>query len=138
MANDATPRDILAQTMKDGRQVMVPYLAEMLKRKGISELDSNEQRRRFWQSALTDEQEQAMWRQEMADRGLTQLEPGSMETLDIGLKISKAKYPDRWDMLAGEGRDSLSQQADWAAAMARKGPPAPEAASPAPTTEAAP
>ena len=121
-----SPRDILARTMADGRKVLVPYLAEMMKRNKISEVDAAEQRRRFWQRALTPEQEQALWVQEMAARGLTELVPGSPEVLDIGLGISKQVYPDRWDMMGGEGRDSLGAQAKWSWTQARKGPPASE------------
>ena len=128
------PRDILARTMRDGRDVLIPHIAEMLRREGIAEVPSDEERRRFWQAALTDEQEQQMWTQAMIARGITQLIPGSPEAIDIGLGISKAKYPDRWDMLEGEGRNHASQQATWAMKHARKGPPAPNAAeAPAPT-----
>lgn len=121
-----SPRDILARTMADGRKVLVPYLAEMLKRSDIKEVDAAEQRRRFNQRALTPEQEQQLWVQEMAARGIQQLEPGSPEAIDIGLAISKRVYPDRWDMLAGEGRDGLSEQAMWAWKQARKAQPAAE------------
>jgi hypothetical protein len=122
-----SPRDILAQTMADGRKVLVPHLAEMLKRSDIKEVDSSEQRRRFNQRAMTPEQEQQLWVQEMTSRGLAELTPGSPEALDIGLRISKQVYPDRWDMLAGEGRDGLSDQALWAWKMARTvEPPAAE------------
>lgn len=137
MAESAgSPRDILARTMADGRKVLVPYLAEMLKRSDITEVDAAEQRRRFNQRALTPEQEQQLWVQEMAARGIQQLEPGSPQALDIGLAVSKRVYPDRWDMLAGEGRDGLSEQALWAWKMARKAQPAAEqeAEPPAPTT----
>lgn len=115
----------------EGKQAIVPHLAEMLKRKGIEELPTSEQRRRFHQAAITDEQEQQMWAQEMIARGITQLVPGDPQTIDIGLKISKAKYPDRWDMAAGEGRDTSSAQAEWLWKMARTGPP------PEPKTEPA-
>lgn len=123
MANAESPRDILATTMRDGRKVIVPLLAEMLKRRGIEEVDNTEERRRFWQRALTPEQEAALWQQEMTSRGITELVPGSPEALDIGLGISKQVYPDRWDMMAGEGRDQGSAQAVWAAKHARRGPP---------------
>jgi hypothetical protein len=127
MAESAgSPRDILAQTMADGRKVLVPYLATMMKRSDIKEVDASEQRRRFWQRALTPEQEQQLWVQELAARGIPQLVPGSPDAVDIGLKISKQTYPDRWDMLPGEGRDNQSDQAMWAWKQAQKGPPASE------------
>jgi hypothetical protein len=122
------PRDILARTMQDGRTVLIPHLAEMLRREGIATVESPEERRRFWQAAITDEQEQQMWLQEMTARGITELIPGSPEALDIGLGISKVKYPDRWDMTGQEGRNHESQQAEWAMKHARRGPPEPEAA----------
>jgi hypothetical protein len=122
------PRDILARTMQDGRTVLIPHLAEMLRREGIATVESPEERRRFWQAAITDEQEQQMWLQEMTARGITELIPGSPEALDIGLGISKVKYPDRWDMAGQEGRNHESQQAEWAMKHARRGPPEPEAA----------
>jgi hypothetical protein len=121
------PRDILARTMKDGRDVLIPHIAEMLRREGIAEVPSDEERRRFWQAALTDEQEQQMWAQAMIARGITQLIPGSPEAIDIGLGIAKAKYPDRFDMMGQEGRDHASQQALWAMRHAKAGPPTPKA-----------
>jgi predicted transcriptional regulator len=127
MPEQKTPRDVLAETMDGGRKVIVPLLAEMLKRKGIDEVDTAEQRRRFWQRALTVEQEQQLWQQAMIERGLVQLTPGDPVTIDIGLGISKMVYPDRWDMLPGEGRDHASQQAEWAWKMAKAGPPKPKA-----------
>lgn len=129
-----SPRDILARTMSEGRKVLTPLLAEMLKRRGIAEIDSGEERRRFWQAALTDEQEQQMWQQEMIARGLAEVVPGTPAHTEIGLKVSQAKYPDRWDMLEGEGRTHASEQAMWAHKHARKGPPEPPAAA-ATTTE---
>jgi hypothetical protein len=128
MSDASAPRDILAETMTQGKKVLVPMLAEMLKRKGIETVESKEERRRFWQRAATPEQEALMWQQEMANRGLTELVPGAPQTLDIGLGISKRVYPDRWDMAPGEGRDTESAQAEWAARHARKGPPEAEAA----------
>lgn len=121
----SSPRDILAKTMSDGRRVLVPLLAQQLKREGIAEVDASEERRRFWQRALTPEQEQALWLQEMAARGIAELVPGSPEALDIGLGISKQTYPSRWDMLPGDGRDDQGSQAAWAWKHARKGPPEP-------------
>lgn len=118
-----SPRDILAETMEGGRKVVVPYLAEMLKRTGITEVDSEEERRRFWQRAMTPEQETLLWHEEMVRRGISQLVPGSPEVLEIGLGISKQVYPDRWDMLTGEGRAHQSDQARWAWKLARRGPP---------------
>lgn len=133
-----SPRDILAQTMADGRKVLVPHLAEMLKRSDIKEVDTAEQRRRFNQRALTPEQEQQLWVQEMTSRGIAELMPGSPEARDIGLEISKHVYTGRWDMMPGEGRDSLSDQAMWAWNLARTvEPPAAEqeAEPPAPVGE---
>ena len=118
-----SPRDILAQTMTDGRKVLVPHLAGLLKRNKIAEVESSEERLRFWQRALSPEQEQLLWQQEMAARGIQQLVPGSPEVLDIDLGISKQVYPSRWDMLPGEGRDDQSDQAMWAWKHAQKGPP---------------
>lgn len=126
MPDPSSSRDILAETMIQGRKVLTPLLSEMLKRKGIQEVDAAEQRRRFWQRALTPEQEAALWQQEMIARGLTELVPGSPEAVQIGLGISKAVYPDRFDMLEGEGRDHASAQAEWAWKMAQEGPPEPE------------
>ena len=123
MPGPIAPRDLIAQTMRDGQRVIVPHLAEMLKREGIETVDAAEERRRFWQRAATPEQEQQMWLTEMAALGLTELLPGSPQALDIGLKISKAVYPDRWDMAGGEGREHESEQAEWAWKMAQKGPP---------------
>lgn len=127
MPEPQSSRDILAEQMIQGRKVLVPHLAQMLKRRGIQEVDATEQRRRFWQRVLTPEQEAQLWQQEMAMRGITELVPGSPEALDIGLGIAKQVYPDRFDMMAGEGRDHESDQADWAWKMASKGPPPEEA-----------
>lgn len=127
MPDAESSRDIMARTMTDGRKVLVPYLAEHFKRKGIRELDPAEQKRRFVQAAITDDQERQMWIQEMTSRGLAELVPGSPQALDIGLGIAKVKYPDRFDMLAGEGRDHASDQAEWAMKMAKQCyPEAPE------------
>jgi hypothetical protein len=122
------PRDILARTMQDGRTVLIPHLAEMLRREGIATVESPEERRRFWQRALTPEQEAQMWLQEAVARGITEFIPGSPEVLDIGLGIAKAVYPDRFDMMGQEGRNHASAQAEWAMRHARRGPPEPEAA----------
>jgi len=121
-----SPRDLLAETMSGGRKVLVPHLAEMLKTNRVKELGSAEERERFWQAAITDAQEAQMWQDEMATRGLTELVPGSPEVVDIGLKVSKAKYPSRWDMMVAEGRDTTPVQAEWAARHARRGPPVPK------------
>lgn len=123
MPDAPSPRDLLAETMAGGRKVIVPHLAEMLKTRRVQELGSSEERRRFWQPAITDAEEQQMWRDEMAARGLTALVPGSPAAVDIGLKVSKVKYPDRWDMAPQEGRDTDSAQAEWAARHMRLGPP---------------
>ena len=127
MPDADSTRDILAQVMHDGKKTLVPILAEMLKRKKIAEVEPSEERRRFWQRALSPEQEALLWRQEAATRGLTELVPGSPEVADIGLKLSKQVYPDRWDMAGGEGRDTESAQAEWSARHARRGPPTPKA-----------
>lgn len=124
MADTASPRDILARVTADGRKVLVPHLAEMLQREGIETVQSKEERRLFWLRAATPEQEAQMWQDEMLQRGITELAPESPEVLDIGLKISKAVYPARWDMLEGEGRTHASEQAQWAWKHAKKGPPA--------------
>lgn len=123
MPDPKSQRDLLAELMAGGQKAVVPHLAEMLKRSGIQEIEAPEERDRFWQAALTDEQEQQMWQQEMMARGLTQLIPGAFDTIDIGLKVSKAKYPGRWDMSTGEGRVHESDIAQWAYKQARKGPP---------------
>lgn len=120
------PRDILAQVMKDGKDVMVPLLAEQLKREAIDEVPSDEQRRLWWQRALTPEQEQQEWMNEMAARGLTELIPGSPEVTEIGLKIAPKVYPSRFDMMTAEGRDSQSAQAVWSWKMAKTKPPEPK------------
>ncbi len=126
MPEAAAPRDVLAEVMDGGKKAIVPHLAEMLRRKGIAEVPTAEQKRRFDQPAITDEQEQQMWQQEMIARGIQQLVPGDPATIDIGLKISKAKFPDRWDMMTGEGRDKTSAQAEWAWKMARSTLPKPK------------
>ncbi len=134
MPEPKSHRNILAELMAGGQKTLVPHLAEMLKRTGIEEVDASGERERFWQPALTDEQEQEAWRQEMAARGITQLVPGSPEVIDIGLKISKVKYPARWDMAPGEGREHESEQAELSYKHARKGQPQ----QPQPATEPAP
>lgn len=121
------PRDILARVMDDGKKTLTPHLAEMLRRDGIEEVDGGEQRRRFWQRAISPEQEAILWQQAMVQRGITQLLPGSPAALEIGLGISKSVYPDRWDMAPQEGRDHQSQQAEWAWTLARRGAPQPKA-----------
>lgn len=123
MAESASSRDILARVMRDGRKVIVPHIAEMLKREGIETVESKEERRLFWLRAVTPEREARMWLDEMAQRGLTELVPGSPEALEMGLKISKSVYPSRWDMLEGEGRDHQSEQSMWALKAAKQGPP---------------
>lgn len=125
--NPQSSRDILAEVMDQGRKSLVPHIAEMLKRTGIREVDAAETRRRFWQRALTPEQEANLWAQEMLRRGITELVPGSPEAVDIGLGISKAVYPDRWDMSMAEGRTHESEIGEWAWSQAQKGPPTPKA-----------
>lgn len=120
-----SPRDVLAEVMAEGRKVLVPHLAEMLKRTQIKEIDTSEERQRFWQRAITPEQEQLLWQEGMARLGTLELTPD--QALDLGLQISKRVYPDRWDMLGGEGRDAQSDQAMWAWKQAKLGPPVPRA-----------
>ncbi len=107
--------------MAESRKSVVPYIAEMLKRDKIAEVPPDEERRRFWSAALTDEQEAQRWQEEMTRRGLTELTPEL--ALDIGLKISQEKFPDRWDMVGGEGRNTQAQQAEWAWRHVQAGPP---------------
>lgn len=121
MPEAKSSRDIMAEVMSGGRQALVPMLAEMLKRDGIDEVDTAEERRRFWQRALTPEQEAQLWQQEIANRGITQMTPE--QATDIGLGISKQVYPDRWDMMPGAGRDTEAKQAMWASKHAKLGPP---------------
>lgn len=125
MAEVESPRDILARVMDGGRKTVVPLLAEMLRRKGIAEIPSAEERRRYWQRALTVEQEQQLWAEEMARRGIQQLTPGAPETIEMGLGIAKQVFPDRFDMMTGEGRDQASAQAEWAYKHAQRGEPQP-------------
>ena len=121
MAESSSPRDVLAETMAEGRKVLVPYLAEMLKRKSIAEVPPPEERQRFWQRAKTPEQEQQLWADEMNVRGITELTPEF--AVDIGLKIGQQVYPDRFDMMTGEGRTTQADQAQWAWKHAQAGPP---------------
>lgn len=130
-----SPRDIQARVMEDGKKTLVPHLAALLNREGITEVLPAEERRRFWQRAMTPEQEQEVWVQEMAQAGITQLVPGAPETIELGLRVAATVYPDRFDMLAQEGRDTPSAQAAWAMKHARRGPPTPKPR-PAPTTPA--
>lgn len=121
MADAQSPRDILAEVVSEGRKVLVPHLAEMLKRSNIAEVTPSEERQRFWQRAMTPEQEQQAWQAEMAQRGLAELTPE--QAVDIGLAVSKRVYPGRWDMMTGEGRDTQAQQATWAWKHAKQGNP---------------
>jgi hypothetical protein len=124
MAAPQSPRDILAEVMDQSRKALVPHLAEMLKRSKIKEVDSSEERTRFWQRALTPEQEQELWRQELVKAGTLDTSALSpQQLLGIGITISQQVYPDRWDMATGEGRDTQSAQAEWAWKQAMKGPP---------------
>lgn len=123
MPGPRAPRDILAEVMAGAQRVQTPLLAELLRSDRVQAVDSPEERRRFWQAVLTDEEEAQMWRDEMVARGLTRVLPGSPEALDIGMRISKAKYPDRWDMAGQEGRTTEAQQAQWAWKHAQKGAP---------------
>ena len=122
MPDASSPRDILAETMAEGRKSVVPYLAELLKRDKIAEVPPDEERRRFWTRVLTPEQEAQLWAQEMQQRGLMELTPET--ALDIGLKIGSQVYPDRFDMMTGEGRNTQAQQAEWAWRHVKVGPPA--------------
>ena len=123
MAEIKSPRDILAEQMDAGRKRLVPLLAEMMKRSAIKEIGSTEERERFWRRALNEEQEQALWAQMMAAKGIIELVPGAPETIAMGMEVSKQVYPDRWDMAPAEGRDHESDQAEWSAKHARRGPP---------------
>ncbi len=123
MPKDAvSSRDILAETMSDGRKAVVPYLAEMMRRESkIAEVPPDEERTRFWQRALTPEQEAQLWASEMQARGITTLTPE--QATDIGLKIGSQVYPDRFDMMGQEGRTTQAQQARWAWKHMQAGPP---------------
>lgn len=118
-----SPRDILAETMSEGRKVVVPYLAEMLKTERISEVPTAEERRLFWARAKTPEQEAQMWTEALAQRGLAPEMLTPEVALDIGLGIAKEVYPGRWDMMGQEGRTTQADQARWAAKHAKLGPP---------------
>jgi hypothetical protein len=139
MPDAGSQRDILAEVMAQGRKVLVPHLAEMLKREKIETIGGAEERRRFWQRAMTPEQEQMLWQTEMANRGITELTPDV--ALEIGLGISQKVYPSRWDMATAEGREHESEIAQWAWQHAKKGDPnaaadeQPTPAQPAPTNE---
>ena len=126
MPDARSPRDMLAEIMAGARQVMVPHLAEMLRTDRVKNVPPNEERARFWQRALTPEQEQQMWVDEAIARGITAWVPGSAEALDAGLKISKAVFPGRWDMAGQEGRSTEAQQAEWAWKHAKQGAPEPK------------
>lgn len=119
-----SPRDVLAEVMAEGRKVLVPHLAEMMRRTTVKEVDSSEERQRFWQRALTPEQEALLWQEGMTRLGITDLNPE--QALGLGLEIAKRVYPDRFDMMTGEGRDSQAAQAEWAWGHAKKGPPVPK------------
>jgi hypothetical protein len=131
MPDAASQRDIMAETMAQGRKSLIPHLAEMLKRDAIAEVPPDEERRRFWTPVITDEQEAQRWQEEMQQRGLTpemasdpaQAEDYLKQMTDIGLKLAREKYPDRFDMMAGEGRDTQAKQADWAWTHLKAGPP---------------
>lgn len=109
--------------MAGAQRVQTPLLAELLKSDRVQAVDASEERRRFWTPAISDEQEQQMWRDEAMARGVTAWVPGSPEAIDVGLRISKAKFPDRWDMAQQEGRNTVAQQATWSWKHAKKGPP---------------
>jgi hypothetical protein len=95
MAAPQSPRDILAEVMDQSRKALVPHLAEMLKRSKIKEVDSSEERTRFWQRALTPEQEQELWRQELVKAGTLDTSALSpQQLLGIGITISQQVYPD--------------------------------------------
>ena len=126
MPEPRSPRDLLAEVMAGAQRVQTPLLAELLKTDRVQPVDSSEERRRFWQAAITDEQEQQMWRDEMAARGLQVVLPGSPEAIDIGMRIAKVKYPDRFDMMSQEGRNTVAQQAQWLWSHAKKWPPEPK------------
>lgn len=126
MPGPMSRRDLLAEVMAGAQKVQTPLLAEQLRTDRVQAVDTSEERRRFWQAAISEQQEQQMWRDEMAARGLTTVLPGSPEAIDIGMRISKAKYPDRFDMMGQEGRNTVAQQAQWAFRHMQKGPPSTE------------
>lgn len=127
----SSPRDILAETMADGRKVITPYLAEMLKTSRVAEVPTAEERKRFWQRAMNEQQEAELWVTEMQRRGLPPVPPADpvqadeylKQMTDVGLGISKQVYVDRWDMMPQEGRDTQADQARWAWKHAKVGPP---------------
>jgi len=131
MSDTKSQRDIMAETMAAGRKSLIPHIAEMLKRDSIVEVPPDEERRRFWTPVLTDEQEAQLWQQEMQQRGLPPVPPDDpaqaeeylKHMTDIGLKIASQKYPDRFDMMAQEGRDTQAKQAAWAWRHMKAGPP---------------
>ncbi len=118
-------RDILAEQMASGRKVLVPILAEMLKTSRVKEVDTSEERRLFWEPAITDEEEDRLWADAMIREGING--PVTPEMLPlmtkIGLEISHRKFPDRWDMAGAEGRNTDAQTAEWALKHALKGRP---------------
>lgn len=123
MPSTKSRRDLLAEVMAGAQRVQTPLLAELLLSDRVQKVDPSDERRRFWQAAITDEQEQQMWRDEATARGVTAWVPGSPEALDAGLKIAKVKYPDRFDMMGQEGRNTTAQHALWAWGHAKKGMP---------------
>lgn len=133
MPEAKSSRDVLAQVMDEGKKRMIPLLAEMMKRDAIAEVPPDEERRQFWAPAITDEQEQQMWQQEMTTRGVSpemandpeQAQKYLDQMVDIGLKIASQKYPGRFDMMTGEGRNTQAQQALWAWRHAQAGSPKP-------------
>lgn len=120
---DQSQRDVLGQTMADGKRVLVPLLAEMLKSGKQQQIDASEERRRFWTPAITDEEEAALWEEAMMRAGKTPETMTEQDVVRLGLPISRIKYPDRWDMAGQEGRTTDAQQAEWALKHALKGPP---------------
>jgi hypothetical protein len=114
-------RDILSETFESGRRVLVPQLATLMRRDKITEVEAAEERRRFWQRAITEQEEASLWQQ-----GMTPYE------------ISKQVYPDRWDMAGAEGRVHESEIAAWSHKHAQKGTPQPSAPPMTPQAPASP
>lgn len=123
MPESSAPRDVLAETMADSRKALVPHLAALLKREKIVEVPPDEERRRFWKRAMTPEQEAQLWTTELATRGLLPEALTPEVATDIGLKIGQQVYPDRYDMMPQDGRDTQAKQANWAWKHAKLGPP---------------
>lgn len=123
MAESPSQRDVLGEFMASSKKELIPYLAEMMRTRRVQEVGTAEMRRRFWQPAITDDEEQRLWEEEMVRDGLTPDTLTPEHVLRIGLKLSQIKYPDRWDLAGQEGRTTDAQKSMWAYQMAEKGPP---------------